>query len=404
MLKNMLLSATILLGASVSAQAACDFANTTPIKVQAPSFPAWIAVSDYMKTCGNVQVELDMQYKEKQPAALSAKPALYQFAGLAVNSLVPLLNDGTVRPLDDLIAKYGQNLQANQLIRIDGKVMAIAMMVNVQHLMYRRDIFADLKLPEPTNYDELLVSLAAIKKSGAMQYPMGGTYKSGWDLATDFVNMYFGFEGAFFGAGNVATVQGEAGLKTLAMMKALTAYMDPEFLTSETTTVQQQFQRGKIAAANLWVTRAAAMDDAKESTVVGKIAFAKAPAAHAGGKPATTVWWDGFAIAKNISDAEADAAFRVAMQGLSPEMVKANNNAAIWLIKGYEPGKYAVGAAASAAAGAPPYPATTAMGLMHTALGANLANFFNGRETADQTLAKIAAAYTVSAKEKGILK
>ena len=188
------------------------------------------------------------------------------------------------------------------------------------------------------------------------------------------------------------------------MMKALTAFMDPEFLTSETTTVQQQFQRGKIAAANLWVTRAAAMDDAKESTVVGKIAFAKAPAAHAGGKPATTVWWDGFAIAKNISDAEADAAFRVAMQGLSPEMVKANNNAAIWLIKGYEPGKYAVGAAASAAAGAPPYPATTAMGLMHTALGANLANFFNGRETADQTLAKIAAAYTVSAKEKGILK
>ena len=47
---------------------------------------------------------------------------------------------GTIRPLDDLVAAHGQHLGPNQLIKIDGKIMAISMMVNTQHLMYRKDI------------------------------------------------------------------------------------------------------------------------------------------------------------------------------------------------------------------------------------------------------------------------
>ena len=404
MLRTLLLAATVLVGAPAAARAACDVQNTVPVRVLAPSFPAWQAVTAAMKECGNVQVELDLQYKEKMPAALAAKPALYQVAGLAINSLVPLLNEGTVRPLDDLVAKYGQDLTPNQLIRIDGKVMAVAMMVNIEHLMYREDIFRDLGLPVPATYDDLLGSLAAIKKAGVVAYPLGGTWKSGWDLATQFVNLYLGYGGAFFGPGNAPAVNGEAGRKTLATMRALTEYMDPEYLASDATAVQQQFQRGRIAVANMWSSRAGAIADPRESTVADRIAFAQAPAAVPGGKPAAIVWWDGFAIARNITDAEAEAAFRVAVQGISADMARANPGTAVWLIKGYEPGRFAQGAAATAKAGAPTYPATTAMGLMQTALGNNLANFFTGRETAEQTLAKVAADYTTAAREKGILK
>ena len=60
-----------------------------------------------------------------------------------------------------------------------------------------------------------------------------------------------------------------------------------------------------------------------ESKVVGMVEGAAAPAAMAGGAPATTLWWDGFVIAKNISDEEADAAFRVALEGIDTEMVTA---------------------------------------------------------------------------------
>jgi hypothetical protein len=36
--------------------------------------------------------------------------------------------------------KYGQDLQPNQLIKIDGKIMAVAFMGDGQQLFYRKDI------------------------------------------------------------------------------------------------------------------------------------------------------------------------------------------------------------------------------------------------------------------------
>ncbi len=404
MIRRRTFSAAALAAAAFPARAMCPADSTQVVKVLAPSFAAWRVVTAKMQECPNVQVELDLQYKEKQPAAMAARPALYQIAGVAINSLVPLLDDNSVRPLDALVAKYGAQLDPIQLIRINGKVMAIAMMVNIQHLMYRRDVLEELNLPVPADYDQVLAACAAIRASGKVAFPMGGTYKTGWDLATEFVNLFFAYGGRFFAPDNRPTLAGEAGQKTLAMMQKLTTYMDPEYLTSDATFVQQQFQRGRIAMANLWSSRAAQVNDPKESTVSGRIAMAAAPAAVAGGKPATTIWWDGFAIAQNAPDAEAEAAFQVALHGISEDMVRANNDLAVWLIRGFKPGPAAEGAIASAKAGAPTYPATTAMGLMQTALGNNLAGFFTGREDAGRTLQRVEAAYTAAARERGILR
>ena len=391
-------------GLIAPAWAACPFQNTEQVKMLTSSSPAWQAVVPRMQECANVQVELDLQYKEKQPSAMATRPALYQIAGLAINSLVPLLNDGTVRPLDSLVAKYGEQLQPNQLIRINGKVVAVAMMVNIPALIYREDIFKTVDAPSPKTYDELLTTLENIRKAGIMQYPLGGNYKAGWDLATEFVNMYFGYGGQFFGAGSVPILNGEAGRKSLEMMKRLTAYMDPEYLSSDSNTVAQQLERGRTAVANTWSGRSGQVYNSKAEGVAGRFAAAAAPAAVPGGKPATTVWWDGFSIATNATDAQAEAAFRVALHGISEEMVKANNDTALWLIRGYQPGPPVAGAVASAQGGAPGYPATTAMGLMHTALANNLAGFFTGQQTAEQTLVRVEAAYTAAAKEKGLLR
>ncbi|GAL27709.1 maltose/maltodextrin ABC transporter substrate binding periplasmic protein MalE [Vibrio variabilis] len=41
-------------------------------------------------------------------------------------------------------------------------------------------------------------------------------------------------------------------------------------------------------------------------------------------------------IAANITDEEAEAAFRTAVSALTPEMANANSTVATWLIKGYE--------------------------------------------------------------------
>lgn len=389
---------------SGQAMAACAFENKTEIKSLSAGFEAWKAVTDAMAECGNVKAELDQEFRKKQPEAMKANPSLYHIGGVANGTLVPLLSDNLVRPLDSLVEKYGQNLTPNQLIKIDGKTMAIAMMVNAQHLMYREDILKDLGIEIPQSYDEVLAAAKKIKEAGVVDYPLGGTFKTGWNLGEEFVNMYMGFGGEFLGEGNKPTINNEAGVKTLEMLKALTEYMDPEYLVSDSTYVQQQFQQGKIAMANLWASRAAAMDDEKESKVVGKVAMASAPVAMEGGKPATTIWWDGITIAQNITDEEADAAFRVAMEGIDEEMVKANNDDAVWLVKGYVPGRLAAGAAASAEKGAPAYPASKANGMMHTALGNGVAAFLTGDKDAKTTLADIEAEYTKAAKEGGLIK
>jgi ABC-type glycerol-3-phosphate transport system substrate-binding protein len=355
-----------------------------------------------MGECGNFEAELDAEFRKKQPDAFAANPSLYQLGGVSNGTIQPLLSAGTIRPLDDLVAKYGKDLQPNQLIRINGQIMAIAMMVNNQHLMYREDIFNSLGLEVPTTYYELLTAADKVAASGQVQYALGGTYKAGWNLAEEFVNMYMGMGGDFF-EGSKPSVNNAMGIRTLEMMRNLTHYMDPEYLVADSTYVQQQFQQGKIAMAVLWATRAAAMNDAKESQVVGKVKMAAAPSPVSGALPASTLWWDGVVLAKNMTDQQADEAFQLLMEGIDREMVTNNNDAAVWLINGYKPGPMAMGAAETAENGALPYPNGIEMGLMHTALGNNVADFLTGKETAEQTLLDIEAEYTTAAKEKGLL-
>ena len=402
MFKKLAVAGTLSLLAT-GAWAGCAFENQTPIKMLSAGFAAWKAVSGAMAECGNFEAELDQEFREKQPAALEADPALYQIGGVANSTMVPLLNKGLIRPIDELVAKHGQHLKPHQLIKVDGKTMAVAMMVNAQHLMYREDILDDLGIAVPTTYDEVLAAAEKIKAAGVVDYPIGGTYKTGWNLAEEFVNMHVGMGGAFLDSGNRPTIDNEMGLAALDMMKRLTAYMDPEYLVADSTYVQQQFQQGKIALANLWASRAGAMDDEKESQVVGKVKMAAAPAAVPGGRPASTLWWDGVVFARNMSDETAEAAFMVAMEGLDREMVEANNDAAVWLIDGFVQTPVSKGASDTAAAGAIPYPASSAMGLMHTALGNGLADFLTGAKDAATTLGDIENAYLSAAKDAGLL-
>jgi ABC-type glycerol-3-phosphate transport system substrate-binding protein len=156
--------------------------------------------------------------------------------------------------------------------------------------------------------------------------------------------------------------------------------------------------------ANFWASRAGALDNAAESQVVGKVKVAAAPAAVPGGKPATTVWWDGVVIAKNISDSDAEAAFRVLMEGLDKEMVEANNADAVWLVPGYKPTPAAMGALETLKLGAPAYPASARVGLIHTAIGNMVGDYLTGKTSAEQTLAAIEDRYTTAAKEAGLIK
>ena len=385
------------------AAAQCSFQNEVPVTSLSAGFEAWKVVTDEMATCGNFKAELDQEFREKQAAAMAANPSQYTIGGVANQTLIPLLNDGLVRPLNSLVEEYGQDLAPNQLIDINGDIMAVAMMINAQHLMYRSDIFEDLGLEVPTTYDEVLTTAQAIQDAGVVDYPLGGTFAPGFNLGEEFINMYLGFGGTFFNDDNTPAINNEQGIAALEMLKSLTEYMNPEYLTADSTVVQQQFQQGEIAMANLWASRAGALDNPEESQVVGKIEFAAAPAAVEGGPPATTLWWDGFTIATNVSDEAAEAAFRLAMEGISYDNLSAHPDVAIWLSSQPIESRIATGALASAEAGAPSYPASNAISLMHDAAGNNIADFLNGAEAAEKTLTDIEGEYLTAARENGLI-
>jgi multiple sugar transport system substrate-binding protein len=381
------------------------------VRILSNDFLALQLVSAAAATCASDTVEvttnLTAEHKDIQVAAMSTNPAAYTVAVVANGSLVPLLNDGLVRPLDDLVAKYGQDLQPNQLIKIDGKVMAIAFMANAQHLMYRKSILDAAGIAPPKTYEDIVAAALVLKEQGTVASPVVANFKPGWDLAQEFVNMYTGYGGEFFepGTANLA-IDSEAGLNALAMMKSMADTMAPEYMTYETNSLGTVWEGGGAAMQNMWGSRASALIDTAGAApdVAADTVLAAAPTVGGGTIPATTLWWDGFVIAKNISDEDADASFQAMMTGISPEMAAANPLAAAWLIKGYTPTPAAVGVFETVAAGAKPYPMLPYMGLLHTALGDNLAEFMQGQESAEQALADVATAYNTAATEAGFLK
>lgn len=400
--------AALLLGAGV-ALADCG-APAGSVRILSNDFTALKVVADAAMECASDSVTVTAnqttEHKNIQGPALTVNPAEYTVAVVANNSIVPLLNDDLIRPLDDLVAKYGQDLQPNQLIKIDGKVMAIAFMGNGQHLFYRKDILEKAGVEAPKTYDDVLAAAAKIKEAGLMEYPLAASVKPGWDLAAEFVNDYLATGAEFFEPGSAKlAINNDNGLKVLELMRAQIAFMDPDYLTFDAGEIQKEYEAGNVAIMNEWGSIGGAILDGEGSAagVVENTILAAAPTFGGGSIPAAALWWDGFTIAKNISDADAEASFAAMVHGISPAMVAANPNAATWLVKGYEPGPAAVGVIANANGGARAYPMTPFMGLLHTALSTELADFVAGKEDAAKALADVEAAYSAAAKEGGFL-
>ena len=318
------------------------------------------------------------------------------------------MNNDVIRPLDNLVAKHGKDLKQNQLITIDGKVMAVAFMANAQHLVYREDVLKKIGVEPPKTYEDMLKAAEKIRSAGIMQNPVGGAYKAGWNLAQEFNNMFLGYGGSHFKSGSAQpNVNSDAGVKALEMMKALSAYMNPDFLTHDSNATNAEFRAGNVAIMNMWGSRAATLVDADgvSDEVKNGMNIAGPMTVGGGNTPASTLWWDGWTVAKNVSDAEAEATFIAMMNAIDPAILKDEDirKQAVWLIDGYTPTDAARGVFAAAQENTIPYPMLPYMGLLHTALGAELSDFMQGKETASQALADVEAAYIAAAKEKGFL-
>ena len=403
-------SASVLaLGFAHAAHADCGI-TTGNVSILGNDFPALQAVVEGARACAtdsvSISANLTSDHRDLQVAALTANPSQYSVAVVANGSIVPLMNAGLIRPLDDLVAEYGDRLQPTQLVRIEGNVMAVAFMANAQHLFYRADILEAAGVEAPETIADVLAAAEAIREQGLIANPVAMVSGAGWNLAQEFVNLHLGHGGRFFEPGSAEpAINSAEGLSALEALKALTSFSDPDYLTFDSNSVQSLWEAGEVALMLHWGSRGAGIlsGDNTTSEIVESTVLAAAPSAEAGGRPATTLWWDGFTIAANTSDEDAAASFQAMLNGFTPERVAENSGLAVWLGEGYEPTPASTGVIASAEGGAAPYPMTPYMGLMHTALGDNLAGFLQGSATAEETLETIEAAYITAARAQGFL-
>ncbi len=236
-----------------------------------------------------------------------------------------------------------QDIPKNQLITIDGKIYAVAFMANAQTLAYRTDALEKIGMEPPATYEDMLAAAEKMREMGIAENPIGGAYKAGWNLAEEFVNMYIGHGGEFFkpGSAEVAINNGQ-GKAALEMMKALTAYMNPDYLTHDSNATNAEMEAGNVMMMNMWGSRMGnLMDDEGAEPEVYENIKVGAPMTVGGGSiPASTLWWDGWTVAKNVSDEDATATFLAMKNGVSPSILTDETmTQAVWMIDGYTPGR-----------------------------------------------------------------
>ena len=389
-------------------------AKSGQINIIGNTFPALDHIAKEMESC--TQGGLKVQYKlvpspqnenETLQAFGSSGKSAFDAAVISMGTFTKLQSAGQLQSMTDLVNKYKAKykIEDNMLVKVNGEVMAIAFMQNAQNLFYRKDLFDKHGIKVPATYADMMAAAKTLKeKEPGIEFPIAQTFAKGWDSATEFSNIFAGYGGRFFKAGSAAPdFNSDAGVKALETMKAMTAYMTPNYLASGSDDVMNQYQQGKAAMGVLWASRASRMDDPAASKIVGKMEFTAAPAVVAGGKSATHLWWDGVVMPKNLGG-DRETVFQVLMEALDEETTAKGNDLTIWVRSSYKPTRFATGVAASANAGAPQWPSEPYFGLAHGEIGKIIPDVMTGAMTPKAALDAAAVAYAKAAAEKGFLK
>ena len=417
-LRRTLLATAVLLATLPGvSMARCDNltdAKPGQINIVGNTFPALTHIAKEMESC--TRGGLKVQYKlvpspqnenETLQAFGSSGKSAFDAAVISMGTFTKLQSAGQLQSMTDLVNKYKAKykIEDNMLVKVNGEVMAIAFMQNAQNLFYRKDLFDKHGIKVPATYADMMAAAKTLKeKEPGIEFPIAQTFAKGWDSATEFTNIFAGYGGRFFKAGSAAPdFSSDAGVKALETMKAMTAYMTPNYLASGSDDVMNQYQQGKAAMGVLWASRASRMDDPAASKIVGKMEFTAAPAVMAGGKSATHLWWDGVVMPKNLGG-DRETVFQVLMEALDEETTAKGNDLTIWVRSSYKPTRFATGVAASANAGAPQWPSEPYFGLAHGEIGKIIPDVMTGAMTPKAALDAAAVAYAKAATEKGFLK
>ncbi len=354
--------------------------------------------------------------REQARLALSGKgTSPYEIVHVDDPLLAELATQEKLLALDDLIKKYKDQYKLDdidaslyKLGTINGKVYGIPIVANTMHFFYNTDVFNSLGLKVPDTYDDLIAMCPQLKAAPGAELPFTMNLHAGWAWRIEFHSLLKAFGGDWLDANSMPIFNSPEGVKAVEkMMEVVNACMGKDGLTWSIDDTEIALETGTLPSAHTWASRAANMDNPDKSKLVGKIGFAPALRAVAGGPHSGPAAADFYVIPAK-TDIDPDVIFRVIME--AADLESQMQAAKLGLVTRNEVakqgggGRYLQAALETIANGAGNYGPNPAGALARTAIENTLPKVGTGEMTPKQALDEAAKLYVAEAKKQGFIK
>jgi len=184
---------------------------------------------------------------------------------------------------------------------VDGVRLGVPVLANTLHFFYNTQVLADNGVTPPTTFDELIAACDVLSAAG-FDDPFNINYSAGWAIDIEFLSIIRSIGGDVIDDDNAPMFNSPEGLATVERMLAIRdACMSDAGRTFSIDDAQAALQAGELPMAHIWASRAAAMDDAENSLVVGGIEFAPALYTEVGSLRNGVAYTDLYSIPKGGS-------------------------------------------------------------------------------------------------------
>lgn len=300
--------------AAVFGVAARQARGAAPVQMISHRYPALEFWASKMRTAiPGVEVNTQLvpfdKALELTTIALSSKSDTLDILYASDATYMNLAKNGWLRPLDDLWAKHKEEFKlgdhADSVVKAmtyNGHLYVIPSDINVMMFYYRKDLFDQAgKQPPSTiaDYQALAKSFHSPMRAGTIDClkPV--------DACMNEAHWYMNALGpGWFDAEWRPVFNSDRGVAAIEALKQTTRYSQRGFASAANDECSIAFQQDAATMGLQWATRAASMDDAKQSRVVGKIAWAPPPQGRA------RVSSSGYAISA-FSKQDPDTLFRI---------------------------------------------------------------------------------------------
>jgi multiple sugar transport system substrate-binding protein len=160
-----------------------------------------------------------------------------------------------------------------------GRLVGIPYDIPIHIIIYRRDLFEELRLSPPRTIPEYLAAVRAIHQAKAPQvYGTAGMWKPGhYSVLVELMTHLWAHGGSFYGRDGRPAIDDERAVAAAEYMLELGKYMPPGATTWDWTGEATQFAQGKVGMYNQAGEWFALFDDPARSKVVGLVEAAPCP-------------------------------------------------------------------------------------------------------------------------------